>query len=673
MTLATRVVGDGTRSRTKVACDGMFHRFSTWWRALSVVLLCLATVTWPTAAQAGTTPSFAILHQDSVAPLSAKGTTHFTLTLAANPKGVASQARVTLYPRVVDRSQLAPIVSGAGVSGAPLTTTSAFALRCEVHGTFTFTVDLFTGRTGSLRRTCYPVAPHMRLPCHGAGCDGVYPLRIEVTTNGVSNVVWSLLALQATSVDQPLLVDYVETMDPSSWLHATRAIQVLNAIGHHPMSAMTLSADYRTLDTVAQSGATNTLFRAALNKALASPLHQAITAPPANIDFAALAAHGLGVEVGHQLNLSSTLLTNLTGRYVDGPVLLSGVPSVGDLKALRRSGVSDVVLSENALTVAPSSTLNWGAPFNVAGAGPITVLSSDSELSSLVQDSSINPGRRAALTLGTLDFLHFEAPNAPSSRTVVIVAPVARTSARFLNDLLGGFSANPFVTLATLAPSFNTTLVATNGAPATRALVATSRSSWSSHNVSSLSTLVDYVNAFSQAVKSSNLGNDLEVATEASEITGSPSTRQASINAATNSLHGQLTNFRVDPSTITLAGSGTSIPITLFSHADYTVVANVHLLTDQITFPKGDNVPIKMDSPTKSVRIATSGHNGSSLTLQVIVTTPNNRLVLARAAIQVRIAGTSIVGYMLTIASLLVLAFWWVRTYRRRPKGRHAR
>jgi uncharacterized protein DUF6049 len=353
--------------------------------------------------------------------------------------------------------------------------------------------------------------------------------------------------------------------------------------------------------------------------------------------------------------------------------LLTGTPSIDSLKALRHAGVSDVVLPESDVAVPPSTTLNWGAPFNVAGAGPVTVLSSDSELSQLVQDSSINPGRRAALTLGTLAFLHFEAPNAPSVRTVVILAPVARTSVKFLNDVLNGFAVNPFVTLATLAPSFNVTLVATNGAPAARALVAPARSNWSTHNVSSLSTLVDDVNAFSQAVKSSNLGNDLEVATEASEITGNPGARQASINAAANALHGQLTNFRVDPSTITLAGSGTSIPITLFSHANYTVVANVHLLTDQITFPKGDNVPIKMDSPTKSVRVATSGHNGSSLTLQVIVTTPNNRLVLARAAIQVRIAGTSVVGYMLTIASLLVLAFWWARTYRRRPKGRHAR
>jgi hypothetical protein len=668
-----RVVGDGTRSRTKVACEGMFHRFSTWWRALSVVLLCLATVTWPTAAQAGTTPTFSIIHQDAVAALSAKGTTHFSLTLATKPKGVASRARVTMYPRVIDRSQLSPIISGAGVTDRAMSTTSTFTLRCEIHGTFTFTVDLFTGRTGSLRRTCYPVTPHMRLACRGQSCDGVYPIRIEVTTNGVSNVIWSLLAVQATSVDQPLLVDYVETMDPSSWLHAKRSIQVLDTIGHHPMSSITLSADYRTLNTVAQTGTNNALFRAALNKALTSPLHQAIDAPPANIDFAALAEHGLGVEVGHQLNLSSALLKDLTGRYVDSPVLLTGAPSVNSLKALRHAGVSDVVLPENDVAIPPSTTLNWGAPFNVGGAGPITVLSSDSELSALVQDSSINPGRRAALTLGTLAFLHFEAPDAPSSRTVVILAPVAQTSVKFLNDVLRGFAVNPFVTLATLAPSFDTTLVGTNGAPATRALAAPPTSKWSSQNVSSLSTLVNNVNAFSQAVKSSNLGNDLEVATEASEITGDPSRRQTSINAAANALHGQLTNFRVDPSTITLAGSGTSIPITLFSHANYTVVANVHLLTDQITFPKGDNVPIKMDSPTKSVRIATSGHNGSSLTLQVIVTTPNNRLVLARAAIQVRIAGTSIVGYFLTIASLLVLAWWWVRTYRRRPKGRHAR
>jgi hypothetical protein len=55
------------------------------------------------------------------------------------------------------------------------------------------------------------------------------------------------------------------------------------------------------------------------------------------------------------------------------------------------------------------------------------------------------------------------------------------------------------------------------------------------------------------------------------------------------------------------------------------------------------------------------------------VTTPNDKLVLARAAIQVRIAGTSVVGYLLSLGSIAVLAWWWWRTHRRREKGRHAR
>ncbi len=71
----------------------MFHRFSTWWRALSVVLLCLATMAWPTAARAGTSPTFALLHQDAVATITAKGTAHFAFTLSTSPAGTSSSAR----------------------------------------------------------------------------------------------------------------------------------------------------------------------------------------------------------------------------------------------------------------------------------------------------------------------------------------------------------------------------------------------------------------------------------------------------------------------------------------------------------------------------------------------------------------------------------------------------
>jgi hypothetical protein len=651
----------------------MFHRFSTWWRALSVVLLCLATVAWPTAAHAGTTPSFSLVHQEAVATLSARGTSHFTVVLGVHPLGSSSRARVTLYRRIIDRSQLAPIVSDVGTTARELVTTSSFALACASHGSYTFTVDIYTHRSGSLRRTCYPTAPHMKLNCSGAGCDGVYPLRLEVTTNGVTTIKWSLLAIQSSQVVQPLRVDFIETMDPSAFEHLGRSIAVLKAIGEHGTSALTLSADYRTLETVKQSGDEQSAFRAALKKALTSPVHQVVNAPPSNIDFGGLQQHGFGLQINNQLTLSSRLLNSLTGRYVDSPLLLSGTPSIATLKALNHNGDTNVVLPETGLTVAPSNTLKWGAPFHVTGSGPLVALATDSPLSTLVADPAIGSGRRAALTLGTLAFLHFEAPDAVSARTVVIETPIAKTPVAFVDDLLNGLAGNPYVTLTTLAPSFDSALIATNGAPSSRFLAASPASNWSEHNVKSLLTLVKGITSYAQAISKSNIGDELRVAAAAAEITGGPSARQAAINKVSTTLRGQLSSFTVDPSTITLAGSGTSIPITLISRADYTVTADVHLITDRLTFPKGNIVAVTMDSPTKSVRVATSGHNGSSMTLQVIVTTPNGQVTLARAAIQVRIAGTSIVGYFLTIASLLVLAYWWLRTYRKRPKGRHAR
>ena len=651
----------------------MFHRFSTWWRALGVVLLSLATVPWPSAAQASATPTFKVLHQDVVATLTPRGTSHFSIIFGLSPSDPGARARVAIYPRVIERSLIDSIVSGVGVEGPATSVTSTFGLDCATKGPPKVTIGVYTTRPGPLRSRCARGTPRLHLACRGQRCDGVYPLRFTVTSRGVSATKWSLLVVQATRVAQPVKVDLIETLGPSSLIHAKRTVSVLAALERFGSSPMTLSADYRTLSGFAGTSSISASLRGSLVKALSSPLHQVVSAPPATVDFAGLAANGLPDQVREQLVLSSHLLRTLTGRYADAPVLLSGDPSLADVIALRRAGFGEIVLPEGALTVAPSSTLNWGAPFHPQGDQSSGALSTDGPLSSLVANASIEPGLRAALILATIDFLHFEAPYAPAVRTVVITAPVSETAVHFVTDLLSGFRHNPYLQLATLSPSFDSALYATNESPTVRALRSGTPSPWSSHNVTSLTSLIEGVASYSQAVTSSNVGNDLRVAVASAEVTGSPDRRQAAINAAGAALNSQLSNFRVDPSTITLAGPSTSLPITLFSRANYTVTAVVHLISDRLSFPQGRSVVVVMDSPTKSVRIPTGKHLATSLTLQVVVTTPDGQTVLARAAVQVRIAGTSIVGYFLTIASLLVLAFWWLRTYRRKPKGRHAR
>ena len=84
-------------------------------------------------------------------------------------------------------------------------------------------------------------------------------------------------------------------------------------------------------------------------------------------------------------------------------------------------------------------------------------------------------------------------------------------------------------------------------------------------------------------------------------------------------------------------------------------------------------VAATLSQPTTALRVALEHASGTNVTLQIVVTTPNGRLVLARTAVQVRIAGTSIVGYLLSALSLTVLGVWWLRTYRRSSKGKHAK
>jgi hypothetical protein len=651
----------------------MSHRFTTWWRALSVVLLSLATVTWPSASWAGTTTQFAIAHQSPVATLSTKGAARFGTTLAINPGTARVSAVVTIYPVITTRGEIAPIVDGAGPGVAAVATTGSFALTCLKAGDVSFNITLYTRSLPTLPRSCNGISPRLRLDCSTLGCGGVYPIRYVVSVNGTEITKWSLLAVQAATVAKPLAVSLVTPLTARALRHPRRSMNVLNALAHFSTLPVTLSTNYGVLAAIQTNALRGPKWVSALERALASSEHRVIDAPPSDVDFAGLAANHLNTQVAEQMTLSSDLFAAMTGHYVDDPVLLSGGQSPQSLAALNRSGFNEVVLPEKDLSGAPSSTLNWGAPFHVTGAGNLTALSTDGPLSQLTHDTSIEPGRRTALVLATLAFLHFEEPYAPDTRSLVMELPVNETSDTFVTDLLSGLQHDPFSQLAPLAPSFSTSLVATNGAPAARTLAATRSSVWSSHNVSSLATLIGAVNSFAQGVKSSNIATVLRVAVAKSEIGGGPSARQSDIDAANHLLSEQLAQFSIDQSTITLAGSGTALPITIISHLHYTVAAVVHLVTDRLTFPSGGAVALTLNSPTQSIRVPATSAHGSSLTLQVVLTTPNNQLVLARTAVQVHIAGTSVVGYLLTFASLLVLALWWWRTIRRRPKGRHVR
>ena len=646
----------------------MRQRIPTWWRVLGVVLVAL--VAWPgPLAWAASPVALAVVHQDEVVPLSPHGVGAMRVVIS-HPGSAAVQ--ITAYGAVVYRSEIDSLLTAQPAVGSPITSTGVVSLTCSRGLQTTLVVSVLSLGSHETPAKCGAQSVSLHLPCLAVQCSGVYPLQIRLIEGSDSSTIWSLVTVTKGSIPQPLRVALVGIVNPSTWSNLALANADFASVANHASTPLTLALDYRALaDAVSVPGAQS--WRTGLSAALRSPLHRAIAAPPPTIDYAGLARNGFSGQVAQQVNLAGTLLQDLVGQSTDAPVFLQGGVSAQSVAAVAASGSRNVIIDDTALDPAPSSTLTWGAPFNIAGAPGATGLATDSGLATLMAQASLQAGPRAALVTGDANFLHFEAPNDPAVRTVVIPFVMGTLSPVFLDELFSSLSNDPYVSLSSVTPSFSTSLIGSNGSPSFRTLATPVLLDWSNHNVATLATLLQRSHSFLGAITTPSRAGALSASVEQAEILGGASVRQHALDGSLSALTHLLEGVSIDNSTVTLAGSGTSLPITIFSSLHYPITVVAHLITDRLTFPGGSQIPISIDHSTTALRINVSKALGSSLILQIVLTTPDNRLQLTRTALAVHVSGISWVGYALSALSLIVLVLWWVRTHRRRIEGRHLR
>ena len=392
---------------------------------------------WPSAARAATTPSFTLVHQDPVAALTAAGTAHVGLSVRLAHTDAHAEIQLSLYPRLITRGGLTPILNGSSPGTTSVSTTGNLKITCDTAKVVRLSVTLFTHSPAGARGPCVSHAARLRLPCAGAACDGVYPLSYSVTNAGVATTEWSMVAVRVARVATPLHLDLVYSLDPSSLAHPTRtAPHPRRAVAppdaaHHAHGGLPHARRDRHDARAAPGAVAN-----GAEPSLASPLHRAVVAPPGDVDFAGSPRTGSRARspaaqpgVGAAAHVDRALRRR-PGRRVRAPV--ARAPGrAGAPRARARSSCPSRLL---ATPLRPRST--WGAPFHVAGARRVRALATDQGLSGWRPTRPSSRGRRAALTLDTLRFLHFEAPNAPAVRTVVIGRPGRLASAGFVTDLL---------------------------------------------------------------------------------------------------------------------------------------------------------------------------------------------------------------------------------------------
>lgn len=645
-------------------------RFPRVWRVSSALLLGVASWGGLTSPAQAETLRPRLAHQDATVVVGTNGHGHMRVTLQTGGSNATATARITLYPALRTRSAVEAVISGQGPGTTPLDSTGTFVLNCIKGQSATF--DVAVGVWRESYASCGSVRPLLHSQC-GSRCNGVFPLQYSVTARGSQVSMWSLVTITNGVVPRPLRVAWTlksQAVSVDSWSSAATALLAL-AANPEPIT-VALSADelHRTLTSDNPIAAQ---YVEALRSFLVAPQHRVMAMGARSMDYGSLRTHGLGVDIPQHFFVVEQLLSAVTSESrMTNAVFLPGLIGSTSATAVNHQGRHVIVIGEEALRSAPSRTLGWGAPFRMVGVpASARALAVDSPLSALANRDDIEPSRLAALTMGTLSMLYYQAPNARSPRTEVITTNLEQASPTFTKELASAMRASPLLTQRSIDASATSSQVGANRAPAVRSLATAPVAPWRASEITTLAQLKRDAASLTATFSTPAPLLRIQMARLQAEV-GLRSHANGVANAQ-RAVKDELANFRIDQSTVILASASGTIPVTLYSSADYGITGLLRVSADRIEFPGGRVIPVGILTQTASTPISATMTQGTSSLMTIKLTTTDGQVVIASGTIQVRYTSASVVGYALSAGSLLVIAWWWWRTTRRKSPGKHAR
>ncbi len=590
----------------------------------------------------------------------------------------------SVFSRLTSRSAFSQTVQGRVegrvIGSAPPRRLTA--LPSDSSGASVLTVDT-TGADG--------YGPNLA-DCRG-GCEGVYPVRIELRDAGSGSLLDDLVT-HLVFVNPPagapklnaslvLPVHLAPTLAPDGQQH-------LSASGSEAMSALAtslatpggsavpvvLAPTPETIQALASSGRARdqetltTLSRLAANPAL----HPLVAEPYVPVDLGALADAGLGSEVTAQLQRGQQILNATLGPKRDPATWLATGPlDQTALDQLQGMDTSHLVVPDTDL-VPTSSRITPTGTFRLVGRGsyqPLTV-AADSGLSSHFQTGG-DQVLAAHQLLADLAMIYLDQPSV-TPRAVAIEAPPSWIpNAGFLSALLAGLADDPVVQPVTLDGLFGL-FPSSSDLPTKRLAVGTA--STSPPSATQLRQARQQVGAFSSVVASPSpivdTMNDLILLSESSELRASARVRY--LSGVHQVLASQIADITLPPDrSITLTSRTATIPITIISAAPYPVHAVLEVNSDKLNFPHGTQSSLILDHRNKPVYIQVAAKTTGDSPLRVSLMSPQGGLVLLRGHFTIRSTATSGVAVALSVGAAVFLVVWWVLTWIRGRGERNRR
>lgn len=536
-----------------------------------------------------------------------------------------------------------------------------------------------------LRRTgVYPVEVELRQP-DGTRLAGFVTPVVAVTPGvngapaigkrlGVSWVV-PIVAPPAYQADGKPDPDVVDALRPDGRL-GRQAIAFANA-----GVPLTLAPGPETLEAWTQLANDDPGLTTSLN-ALRDALgrSQLLSGPYVPIDVRSLVGAGLSAEVGSQLAQGTEKLGALLGTRIDPRTEIARPANDASLARMRDAGVDRLVLDGADLTPRDDQ-FTPAQPFAVRSQqGTATAVGSDAGLQRLL-DGNDPPALRAQRFLAGLSVVALEQPNV--ARAVVVLEPDDwDASSTLLESALAGLAADhPLLQPITVDDLVALVPPATSGnAPVERQLApspvpsspVTEREFTDAQNeLAAFNALVPPPNPIADP------GNRSLLVSLSSAWTGTAGRARA--RAELGKIHLGVEQFvnrlhvpAVD-STITLTAQKGEIPVTFLNETGQQLRVRVHLRSDKLQFPDGDDRIVDLPPRSTTVRIGVRAQSSGTFPLDLNVTSPDGSLPIQQTEVKVRTTFfVSNVGLILTVGAGLFLAGWWAHDIRRRRRRRAA-
>ena len=122
---------------------------------------------------------------------------------------------------------------------------------------------------------------------------------------------------------------------------------------------------------------------------------------------------------------------------------------------------------------------------------------------------------------------------------------------------------------------------------------------------------------------------------------------------------------------VTLTSRDGRIPLNISNENLYDVTVKIRFDSDKLTFPDGDTVIVHLPRSTVTpLDVDVRSRSSGSFPLRVVISSPDDIVLVSRSQFTVRSTAVSGVGIVLSVGAGLFLALWWASHFRRVRRAR---